>query len=47
MWIDYDSNNIGLGAAWVQAQNNLYTLPPSYFELLPHIRPFPDPAPIK
>jgi hypothetical protein len=20
MWIDYDSNNIGLGAAWVEAQ---------------------------
>lgn len=47
MWIDYDSNNIGLGAAWVHARNNLYTLPKSYFELLPHVRPFPDPAAIK
>ena len=47
MWIDYDSDNIGLGAAWAQAQNNLYPLPKSYFELIPHVRPFPDPAAIK
>ena len=43
MWIAYDSNNIGYGAAWVQARNVRYTLPPEYFKLIPNIKPFPDP----
>jgi cathepsin L len=43
MWIDYNSNNIGYGAAWVQAQNRLYILPHRYYELVPEIKPLPDP----
>jgi cathepsin L len=43
MWIDYNSNNIGYGAAWVQAQNRRYVLPPRYYELLPEIKPLPNP----
>ena len=47
MWIDYDTNNIGMAAAWVQAQNRFYRLPPQYFELLPNIRPLPKPVALK
>lgn len=43
MWIDYDSNNITYGAAWVQAESRLYRLPTEYFKLMPNIKPFPDP----
>ncbi len=43
MWIDYNSNNITYGAAWVQAQNRYYILPPEYFRLMPNILPFPGP----
>lgn len=45
MWIDYNSNNIAYGAAWVQARNRFYRLPIEYFKLMPNIRPFPDPDP--
>ena len=45
MWIDYDSNNIGYGAAWVQANSRFYRLPSEYFKLMPKILPFPDPDP--
>lgn len=41
MWIAYDSNNIGTGAAWVQARNVRYTLPDEYFKLIPKFKPFP------
>jgi cathepsin L len=43
MWISYNSNNIGYGAAWVQAQNRFYVLPHQYFQLKPEIKPMPDP----
>jgi hypothetical protein len=43
IWIAYGSNNIGYGAAWVQAQNRFYILPPRYFELMPEIKPMPGP----
>lgn len=43
MWIDYNSNNIGYGAAWVQAQNRFYILPHRFYQLAPEIRPLPDP----
>jgi cathepsin L len=46
MWIAYGSNNIGLGAAWVQARNNFYKLPLRYFELI-KVKPFPDPGPLR
>jgi cathepsin L len=43
IWIAYGSNNIGYGAAWVQAQNRFYILPRRYFELMPEIKPMPGP----
>ena len=43
MWIDYNSNNITYGAAWVQARNRFYRLPVDYYRLMPNIKPFPDP----
>ena len=46
MWIDYGSNNISLGAAWVEARNNLYVLPEKYQELI-KVKPFPDPGPLR
>ncbi len=46
IWIAYGSNNIGYGAAWVQARGIFYKLPPKYFETLPNIRPMPDPGPL-
>ena len=46
MWIDYNSNNIGIGAAWVQAQHWVYKLPPQYIELVHPRIPFPDPGPL-
>ncbi|HET9282206.1 MAG TPA: C1 family peptidase [Candidatus Angelobacter sp.] len=42
MWIAYNSNNIGYGAAWVQAASRFYILPPHFFELKPNIKPFPE-----
>jgi cathepsin L len=47
MWIAYDSNNIGYGAAWVKASNLRYTLPNEYFKLFPKIKPFPPIRPPK
>jgi C1A family cysteine protease len=43
MWIDYNTNKIGMAAAWVEAQNRFYILPPEYFKKLPNIRPMPKP----
>lgn len=43
MWIDYNTNKIGFGAAWVRAQNRFYILPPRYFEVMPEIKPMPGP----
>jgi len=42
MWIAYHSNNIGYGAAWVQAASRFYILPPKFYELRPEIRPMPE-----
>jgi hypothetical protein len=47
MWIDYGSNNIGLGAAWVQAKHRAYRIPPIYIERFPPHVPFPDPGPLR
>ena len=46
MWIAYDSNNIGLGAAWVTARSRFYRIPQKFYEIMPHVRPMPDPGPI-
>jgi len=46
MRIKYDSNRIGAGAAWVTARNRFYLLPKKYFELMPRIKPFPEPDPL-
>ena len=45
MWIDYDSNRITDGAAWVQARNRFYRLPTEFFKMIPNMLPFPDPDP--
>jgi cathepsin L len=42
MWIAYGSNNIGTAAAWVQAKSRFYILPPTYYKLMPEIRPVPE-----
>ena len=34
MWIDYDSNNIGYAASWVQAQTKYYKIPDYLIEIL-------------
>jgi cathepsin L len=47
MWIDYTSNKIGQGAAWVQARNRWYLIPREYYQIQPNILPFPDPEPFK
>jgi cathepsin L len=47
MWIDYGSNNIGLGAAWVQAQHRAYAIPSIYLERFRPLVPFPDPGPLR
>jgi cathepsin L len=39
MWIAYDSNSIGTGAAWVRARSVFYRISPRFFELLPDARP--------
>jgi hypothetical protein len=46
MWIDYNSNQIGAGAIWEEARNNLYRLPPIYYELLPQLKLI-DPGPLR
>jgi cathepsin L len=45
-WIDYDSNSVGDGAAWVDARRPLYKLPEKYWKLLPFKAPIPDPGPL-
>jgi cathepsin L len=48
MWIAYDSNKIGSGAAWVDAKIKVLRLPFDRFkELIPEFQPFPDPGPLK
>lgn len=47
MWIAYDSNSIGFGAAWVRARNNYYMIPSEYYKLLPKIQQMPDPIPMR
>ena len=47
MWIHYGSNNIGLGAAWVQAKHRAYRIPPIYLERFRPLVPFPDPGPLR
>lgn len=47
MWIHYGSNNIGLGAAWVQAKHWAYRIPPIYLERFRPLVPFPDPGPLR
>jgi cathepsin L len=42
MWIAHNSNNIGYGAAWVQAASRFYILPQRFYELRPEIRPMPE-----
>ncbi len=39
-WVDYDTNNLGYAAAWIDAKNKAYKLPPLYFQVKPNIRPF-------
>jgi C1A family cysteine protease len=42
MWIAYNSNKIGLGAAWVDAATNFYTINPAAFErirIIPRVMP--------
>lgn len=34
-WIDYGTNKIGRWAQWIQAESNLYSLPPAYYQLVP------------
>lgn len=46
MHIAWDSNNIGSGAAWVDARNPYYILPHKYYELIPNLKPFPEPDPL-
>jgi hypothetical protein len=46
MWIDYASNQIGAGVMWEEARNNLYRLPPRYYELMPNVRRI-DPGPLR
>lgn len=47
IWIAYGSNNIGYGAAWVEARSLFYKLPPRYYEVLPDVRPMPEPGPMR
>jgi len=43
MWISYTSNNIGYGAAWVDAKQSRLKLPiDRYKEFVPDIKPFPE-----
>jgi cathepsin L len=42
MWIAYGTDNIGYGAAWVQAKSNYYQLPKAFYDLNPIARPMPE-----
>lgn len=46
-WIDYNSNCIGYGAAWVSATSHFYHLPPWFFEVYPKIPPHTPPKGFK
>jgi hypothetical protein len=46
VWIDYDTNNIGFGAAWVHAKNKRYQLPREWWEVVKELPPIPDPGPL-
>ncbi|MFB3923693.1 MAG: C1 family peptidase [Terriglobia bacterium] len=43
MWIAYESNGIGTGAAWVQALSEFYSASPDLQKLLPRAKPMPAP----
>jgi cathepsin L len=43
MWIAYESNGIGTGAAWVQATSEFYKASPELQKLLPRAKPMPEP----
>ena len=49
MWIAYDSNNVGIGTAWVDAKSKFYILPRLFRERLELeriiVKPFPEPNP--
>lgn len=47
MWITYGGNNIGYGAAWVRANSRIYRIPSIPVELVPGLKPFPDPGPLR
>lgn len=42
MWITYNSNRIGDHAAWVQAKNILYRLPPIFEQKIQTMKPLPS-----
>lgn len=46
MRIAWNSNRIGDGAAWVDARQRFYIMPRRYFELIPRIKPWPEPDPL-
>ena len=46
MWIAYNTNNVGFGAAWVRSMPAFYLLSPKYFEIMPNALPFPTPEKI-
>ncbi len=43
MWIAYESNGIGTGAAWMQAKSEFYRASPELQKLLPNAKPMPEP----
>lgn len=49
MWIAYGSNNIGIAAAWVDAQSRFFRLPTDWLRILEkeniRVRPLPEPDP--
>lgn len=48
MWIDYNTNNIGIATAWVDAKSNRWNLIADYDRLLvAKYRLVPDPGPLK
>lgn len=49
MWIAYNTNNVGIATAWVDAINRRYLLSPDWMHFLEEqrIRPLPPPPPIR
>jgi cathepsin L len=43
MWIAYESNGIGTGAAWVEAKSDYYNASPELQKLFPRAKPMPEP----